>query len=300
MKKLSFLLLCTLLPAFVFSQGFYFRAGLGYAFAQAGQTMYQNGIAYGGSLNYSTQNYSLKSASLSAGVQSSLAVGYLINKNVGVQLDLNLNIAPKKYTFTINNAPFTGGFTGDVTLETQSKSLILTTPSVVLQTGGDVWNLYSRFGIVIPLNTKITQHETDINSPGTGARQVDVFTYEIKNSFSPGFSAAIGIQYKLNERLSLWGEASMLSLTQYIKQQELKEITVDGAGYPLTSYTGNIITNYSKNITVNSSQSNLPAYAQPFSNVGINFGIRVALFGNSGGAGRKGQVTERPKPSKFR
>src|SRR4051812_46279031 len=70
-----------------FAQGFYFRGGLGYGFAQAGQTIDGTGQPYNGSLNNSTNAASLKSASFGAGVQGQVGFGYMVNEHIGVQLD---------------------------------------------------------------------------------------------------------------------------------------------------------------------------------------------------------------------
>ena len=89
MKKTIVTIAALLLTAPGFAQ-FYLRAGLGYAFPQAGQTLDASGTPYSGSATYSTYvtNYSgMKSASFSAGFQGGLGLGYMFSEHVGVQLD---------------------------------------------------------------------------------------------------------------------------------------------------------------------------------------------------------------------
>lgn len=301
MKRIPLLLLLSFLSVATFGQGFYFRTGLGYAFPSAGQSIDGSGTPYSGTYSGTSGNYSIKSASFAAGLQGQLALGYLINRHIGVQLDFNIGVSPKKYSFTATNVNV-GGYAGNITFQAQAKSSVLAIPSIVLQNGGDLWNLYSRLGVVLPINTKLIIDQVQVNAPGTGATTVDDFTFEMTNSFSLGMAAAVGLQYRVNERLCIWGEVSMISLSVYAKQQKLTAVSENGISYPLTAVSGNQVINYSKNITADSTGANQPTYSQPFSNVGINFGIRVSLFGNSKSPSRPSSVrsSDRPKPAKFR
>jgi outer membrane protein W len=283
MKKVLVTLFVLLFSgAAVFAQNFYFRAGLGYAFAQAGQSMDASGTPYNGSLSGATQTYDIKGASFSSGLQGQFGFGYMFNSNVGVQLDMNIGLAPKKYTFTADNVNL-GGINGSVTIENKASTPVFLLPALVLQTGGDKLNIYSRFGLALPLNTKITHDEIQANAPGTGTLIVDDFTFTIKNSFSLGFAGAAGVKYNLNDRVSLWGEVSMMSMSVYIKQAQLTAVTENGVSYPTSQVPGNQVINYSKSITADSTGANQPAYSQPFSNVGIHFGVSINMGGNSGG-----------------
>src|SRR4051794_8081484 len=96
MKKLlgnGLVIVLSFVAAHAGAQGFYFRAGLGYAFAQAGQTLDGTGQPYDGSLNNATQSATIKGASLSAGFQGQVGLGYMISDHAGIQLDANIGIA---------------------------------------------------------------------------------------------------------------------------------------------------------------------------------------------------------------
>jgi hypothetical protein len=90
-----------------------------------------------------------------------------------------------------------------------------------------------------------------------------------------GFGAAAGVSYKLNDRVSLWGEVSLLSMSVLIKESQVESIAINGQNQPLSILRGPLTTTYSKNITADSAHS--PTYSQPFSNVGFNVGIRFNL-----------------------
>ena len=256
----------------------YIRAGLGYAFPLAGQTIDGSSTPYSGSQNNSgTQTYNLKSASFSSGFQGVLGCGYMFNPHIGIQLDGGIGISNTKYTFSDNNIQLQGGVPGSISIIEQAKNPFLLIPSLVLQTGGNKWNIYSRMGLALPLNSKITLDQVEQNAPGTGALTVYDFTLQIKNSFSVGLTAAAGVKYKINDMFDIWGEVSMLSMSLFIKEADLNNFSVNGQSTSLSYVTSPHVINYSKNVTVDSTGANLPTYSQPFSNVGINLGVSIRL-----------------------
>ena len=280
MKKITLTLFALLLLSVAgYAQGFYFRTGLGYAFPQAGQTMDGSGTPYSGSQTYhsnQTQTYSIKGISFSAGFQGVVGLGYKFNDHIGVQLDAGVGISNKKYTLNINNVSL-GGVQSDVSIIQQAKNPVIVMPSLILQSGGDKVNIYSRIGIALPLNSKITLDEVVSNAPNTGTLTVDDFTFQIKNSFSVGFTGAAGVQYKISDKISIWGELSLLSLSLYIKEADLRTVTENGQNVPLSYVSGPHVVQYSKNIVIDSTGANQPTYSQPFSNIGINVGINLTL-----------------------
>jgi hypothetical protein len=242
-------------------------------------------------------------------MQAKVGFGFMATKNAGVLLDASIGLLTKKYKATIDGVTFGSGsstYPGSVTLEEQAIMPMIIMPSLVMQSDGKKWGVYSRFGVALPLNTHILLDQIQTNAPGTGATSVDDFTMTIKSSFSLGFTGAAGVRYKISDRLSLWGEVSGLSLSVYIKQSELTAITHNGQSYSTSAVSGNHVVNYSKNVTVDSTGANLPAYSIPFSNMAVNFGISLSLGHHS----RRGHAeaaktektgrSERPKPSRFK
>jgi Outer membrane protein beta-barrel domain len=281
------------------AQGFYFRGGLGYGFAQASQTIDGTGQPYSGTLNNSTNATSIKSASFGAGFQGQLGFGYLLNEHVGIQLDANVGLSNKKYTLNVSHVNLGSGVPGSVSIVQQAHTPIMLMPCLVVQSGGEKWNIYSRFGVALPLNTEITTDEIQTNDPNTGALTVDDFTSKMKSSFSLGFTAAAGVQYKFNDRVSMFGELSLLSLSVYTKQSKLTAVTENGQNVPLSYVSGNQVVNYSRNVTVDSTGANQAAYSQPFSNVGFNVGITIKV-GSKHHSDAGDKPSSRPRPSKFR
>ncbi len=263
-------------------QDFFYRVGLGYAIPQAGQLNDGNGTPYNGTIDKTTAEvFSIKGASFSSGVVGNLALGYMFNKHIGVEANLSA-VAGKKYTFTYHNISI-GGIASDLSIVDQAKTPVFFTPSLVLQTDDRDLNAYVRFGLVLPLKTNVTQDQIITNLPGKGLILTDDFTFNIKNSFSLGFAAAAGFKYRLSERSSFFGELGFMSLSVITKTSTLTAASENGVRFPLTAVTGPQVVNYSKTAVVDSSGTQQPAYALPFSNAGLQVGFSYELGQKSHG-----------------
>jgi hypothetical protein len=255
---------------------FYFRAGAGYAIPQAGQTLDGTAAPYSGTRNTTTfaASYVIKNASFSSGITGVLGLGYMFSDHIGVELSAPVGIVNTKYTFTDNNVSY-GGYAATESDESKANTPILLVPSLILQTGGSSsLNAYSRLGAALPLNTQINYDQV-IYLPGP-AITIDVAS-KVKSSFSIGFCASAGLQYKASDRMTVWGELSFLSMSLFIKEVSLKSVTENGFSVPLDSVSGPHTIKYSKNVVVDTNYAQFPTYSQPFSNVGVNVGISFRL-----------------------
>ncbi len=295
-------------------QEFYVRAGLGFAIPQAGQTVYDTPIpyyefasAYNGTRTYNSngsQTYNIKPSSFSAGLQSAIGVGYMFTPNIGVQLDASIGLSNTKYTFTDENLPLVVATTGTTTVTVpynistvqQAKTPTFLMPSLVLQTSAEKLNGYARFGFALPLNTKVTQDQILTNAPGTGTQITDDLTWQVKNSFSLGFTAAAGVKYKISDKVSIWGELSLLSMSVYTREQNLTGWTESGQSVALSNYTGPQNIKFSKTATVDSTYSQFPTYAQSFSNVGLNVGIIITISKHERSSRSSDEYIDHTKP----
>jgi hypothetical protein len=261
---------------------FSLQVGLGYAFQQAGQV---TGIfgAYSGTIDYANngtayENYKLKKASLSSGLQSAIGVKCMLGEHIGFQLNAAIGLAPTKYTFKGNNAMLQDT-TGNLTTTQQASTPVLLMPAIVLQTNGKKNNLYCRLGLALPLNTKIDYHEEDVyatNGPNTGQAEVDDFELQAKSKFSVGFTGAIGLQHAISRNVNFLIEVSGLSMSLYPEKATYKSAAVNGQ----SAQVGN------QSIPFGLSGSNVfPSLgtgtqiteAIPFSNIGINIGFEFKL-----------------------
>jgi len=276
MKKVALLVWASIIVNTANAQ-FYFNGGLGYAFPQAGQSLNGVGTPYNGSRNNTTYltTYNVKSASFSSGLQGAIGFGYMFSEHVGVQLDASVGLINTKYTFTDNNAN-TGGYQDNESTIMHANTPLILMPSVVVQTGGSsAWNLYSRWGLALPLNSPITIDQV-IYIPST-METYDI-TAQMKSSFSLGFTASAGVQYKINDKVTVSGSVSVLSLSLFVKQFTYKSATYQGQSVPLDSViSGPQTVKFSKNAAVDTNGAQYPAYSQPFSNLGVNIGISIRL-----------------------
>jgi len=255
---------------------FYFRAGAGYAFPQAGQSIDGTSTPYSGTRSGTTYStaFSVKNASLSSGVQGAIGCGYMFSDHIGVELSAVVGLANTKYTFTDNNVNY-GGYQSTENNIVQANDPIIVSPSLVLQTGGSSpWNAYTRWGLALPLNSRIAYEQVYYIA---SQAVTDDYIFGVKSSFSLGVTAAAGLQYTINDRMTVWGELSVLSMSLYIKEMDLQSVSENGQGVSLASVGGPHTVKYSKNATVDTNYTQLPTYSQPFSNIGLSFGISMRL-----------------------
>src|ERR1017187_6335722 len=108
MKKILLLAFVISLLGNTANAQFYFRAGDGYAFPQAGGTKSEIGFYNGSVINTSYPGigsssyniaFTVKEASFSAGYQSYIGLGYMLNPHIGLQLDANIGISNRKFIF---------------------------------------------------------------------------------------------------------------------------------------------------------------------------------------------------------
>jgi opacity protein-like surface antigen len=287
MKKtaLLFVALSAAAMAQAQNQEWFFRAGLGYALPMAGQSLSAgDGLPYNGSLTNGT-DYSIKNASFSAGTSLHVGLGYMFNRNIGVQVDAQVGVAAKTYTLDDNNVAVTYGsgssaatIASDVQVTHQANTPVNIIPSLVMRLPSDPWTVYTRVGVVLPVSNDITREVTIRNRPGTGASTVQTESWKLSSTFSPGLTAALGVQYAINEHVSIWGEISGISMSMYIKQADLEQFTANGHSYSLSQLGGTQHYTYSQNAKLDSVYNNIqPAYTLPFSNVSFNVGVRYAI-----------------------
>jgi hypothetical protein len=285
MKRLLVIAALTISGFAAQAQGFYFKAGLGYALPQAGQTLDNGGYPYSGSSFYvsgsSFSSFEAKRVSFSSGPNATLGAGYAFNSNLALELNANIGLSNTKYTAT-HHFPVTAG-TYDIELTQYTESMQLLLPSVVLRSGKKKAQIYLRASVIVPANVKITaeskEHFEDLN----GDNQANYITEQDVRTYSGlGFGGATGFSYNISPNMKLWGEVALMSLSLYVRETELVMLQRDGI---------NLLSNVpQQNRTINYANQNVngaePTYSLPFSNIGVNIGVSYHL----------GAMTAPPKP----
>lgn len=255
------------------AQKFYVRAGAGYAFPHAAQiagTSSGNGTSMAfmnGSISTGVggTDFTIKKISFASGPVARIAAGYMFSKNIGVDIEGNFSFFPNKHTLTTTLA----GSGYSTTYIQKAIPPIMLTPALLLQTGGEKLNAYTRFGVTLPLSAKV---EDEINTVFSDSARSSNGTKSIQRPrLSLGFSAAAGVKYPLATRLSIWTEISLLSMSLYARESELTELTRNGVNnIDLIPKDKRI---YKYKFSGNTATNAYYTYSMPFSNIAACVGI---------------------------
>ena len=279
------------------AQGLYVRTGVGYAVPQAGQTMDGTATAYNGtqqnSIADSTTAYSISKMSFMQGVHVQLAGGYMFNEYVGIDLAGSFGVSMSQALYNDNDVNVNGS-PSNVQIIQKAMSPLMLMPSLVLQYGGEKYKVYTRAGLVIPLKTKIQYDQILTNLPGLGAVESDDYSFTAKNSFSLGFTAALGASYKFTDQVDIFFEASLLSLSMYIKELDMTSVSVNGQGNYISQIPVAERNVYfsDKFTSATGDYNHQPVYSQPFSDLMFSIGFRFN-FGNQTFTTKKGKPVKK-------
>lgn len=182
------------------SQGFYIDLNAGYGIGNPSSVI---GIekyvdkTIGSNDSYEKNIY----GSLGKGINISLNPGYMITKNIGVELGFNYFLGSK----TVMNKET--NIDPDIFDKTSAISnQVRVIPSVVINTGGDKLYGYAKAGVVLPVagSTKGTR-EVSFTSEYLGNKDIFTTTVETttKGSLSLGFRGALGIGYNFNNWIGI-------------------------------------------------------------------------------------------------
>ncbi len=256
---------------------FYMRVGFGYGFAMSGEM----GDGSGTVVNVTNEEtFNIQPYSYGAGLSGTLALGYNINKNLGLEIIATSTLAGKKYKYTSINE-FTSGvitYTEKAVITSYGNTLLLQ-PSVVVQTGGAKTNIYARMGIIVPIINLLVN---DVNYNESVNNNVEKTTEEYSMYFSLGASGAVGASFNLTNNLRLYTELCMVSYSPYLAKGSRTEYTRNGVNYlGYLSLSDREIEFEKTGKLVSSPDPDKPTISRtqsiPFSNIGINAGIVIQL-----------------------
>ncbi len=273
---LSTLLAFTACTTFA-QKGFYIAGGLGYAVPAAGQTLDASGNPYSGSINnFPTQplnnTYTVKKVSFSAGANAAIAVGYMFNGHVGVEVRGYAVVAPQQYIVTeVNVLSPAGTDLVKGTAKNYAQLPVFIMPALVYNTGGNKISGYARGGLALPMRGNVYQEQNTVHNPPD--ESTEYLKYQTKTKFSAGIAGAIGVIYAVSAKASIWVEANGMSLSLYAKSQTLETHIINNASTTIQPAQGTVV-NYGTNGVY---ANNPPTYSIPFSNVGISAGIKISF-----------------------
>ena len=279
MKAFFHFVLAMLFVTGATAQNFYVKAGLGYAFAQGGQTQNENTNPYNGSYSVSRYtiydtSFSMKKASFSTGFQGIMGIGYTLGPHIAVELNAGIGIASKKYTDKLDSVlDGTGSYSVNATETRQASSTFLLMPCLVIQSGGKDVNLYMRAGIVLPFSSKIKIEEHSVSNDAT--MQQEDMTGTLITNFNIGYTGAVGARFTVNKKINIWAECNLLSLSLTASEFDVATHTLDNSTATTFPAPGTVI-HYKTSGTI--SATDRMTYSIPYSNIGISAGVTYSFI----------------------
>lgn len=262
------------------SSMWYVRVGMGYGFRQDGQATNGYGTPYSGAANYTANgatvtlnDFSVNKVSFNAGMLATIAAGYMFDHHVGVELAGQFNIEPVKYTYDAKNY-LLSGYPANSSTTTYAKSPIMIIPSFLLQTGDDGFNVYTRLGLVLPINTKLERHvRVDYLAGGPNGSRNKEYTNELSSKFGMGYTGALGVSYKA-DKVKVWAEVNVMSLSTTVTKEQVKSFSQDSNPIPLQYITPGTV-NYVQSGSYGAHTGY--AYTVPFGYIGGMVGISFKI-----------------------
>jgi opacity protein-like surface antigen len=277
MKKIGLMLLVIILCAGSLSaQKYYARLGVGVALGLS----YYDRTHQDQTITATTNNSVYKNSSLGSGLNINLGGGYMFSKYIGVDLGLNEFIGFGVKTKLDRSVTGNSNTTDDKT----KSSMFQVIPALVITPGleGKI-NPYGRFGIILGLMNRVKYEYNDVTEflpeKATLIQNTEHSKETRKGGVALGFSVALGADYQLSEKLSLFGEIVMNGLTYAPTKGKYDEWTINGIDQIPIRPTVDKEWEYKKEIDNNAvedqgSPNQVPKQSYTLTNVGINIGIK--------------------------
>jgi hypothetical protein len=290
-KSLVSLVLVLMISFSAYSQGIYFRAGTGYGFPIAtssiGENLTRRDVYSTTGTTYSSSVEGIK-ASYGKGLDFNFALGYKINQNFIIDLNF-IYLLGSKYetgsTYRYDSGTFIE-IDDDVT--TTSAKGFLINPSIIFSAGFGKAAPYARFGLVAGAPSLNSVRSMYYNGDGVDST---IIKGEYTKGLAFGFQGAVGMNWKLSEKLDLFTEVNFIGMAYYPGEYNVTQ-SIRGTG---NSKVDNIYDNLptmtvSQKNTVYEKQydptkvntdPNKPTTALreafPFSSLSLQVGIRFSI-----------------------
>jgi len=274
---------------------FYFKLYGNYAIPTSGS--YRN-TSYTSSVVNS--NYSVKSVKdgLGMGLRAGAGIGIVLNDFINVGLDVeNYFGKPIKS----NNLYYYDNQAGLVQIYNTGidyqANMVLISPNITFKALSQPnFFIYNRLSIKIGIPTKVTEETNseynerfieDINVDPNPTDHITIFkqNFEYKGGLPYGFSAALGFQLKMSEKIRFFTEVEFTQLTYNPKKRVMTLwVQNDGTEVDLNALDKiQVETEYKKEYTVLDGQTNVNApnpqatLRMPFSSLGLGIGLIYRL-----------------------
>lgn len=206
--------------------------------------------------------------SFGKGINAGINIGYMFNRNVGVELGADYLLGGKN-----NFKNESGSTTGKVDMHAK---MIQLRPTMIVATGKDKINPYAKVGLVIGAGGSI---HSELNmEDGTNKSNI-IFVKDQGIAF--GFTGAGGVDFGINEKMSIFSEISFTGLSFNPKKGKITKAEMNGVDQLPSADVNQKEYEYVNNADMNTSDANkptqLPKSSQNFNSMGINIGLKFHL-----------------------
>jgi hypothetical protein len=292
-KTLTSFLLIILISGALFSQGIYIRGGGGYglpiATSSLGTSHIRTDFSNGSGTTYSNSN-EIVTGSYGAGINFNFAVGYKFNENFIFELGTQYLMSKKyktfdNYSYTYLDPLNASSYVDNNKYTSSAKALFLN-PSFIFSAGFGKAAPYGRFGLVLG-SPKISGSELSYYN-GDGIDSVSR-KWEYTKGISLGFQGAIGMNWKISDKLDFYTELNYVSMTYYPGEYNVTEYLRSYGGPVVSDLLPNMYMSQKQTIfkrkfdptTVNTdfakARVDFPQ-SMPLSSLSLQVGLRFSLF----------------------
>lgn len=315
MKKFVFMASLLFASYSAIGQGFYGDINVGYGLGYPGR-IHNDGTGLGTSVQGTIDRDGVSGVvtqmknsdkSINGGVGQGLNLqitpGYMFNDHIGVELGINYylgsRVTVQEVNYDLHAHVSIAGMSDELDVEdyvdvlaTSKSQQMRLIPSLVLSTGASK-NIsgYAKFGLVLPVfgSSTVSMDRTDKTVVNSGFDFVNgKITYDeiaetktsqeqvINGSFTVGFKGAMGINFKVAEKISVFAEVFATNLQIDRKKAELTKFEIGGVDQlpNMTTYQKEITYVNELSNTSNSAEMNpdfTPGSAREALKMGTNF-----------------------------
>ncbi len=276
-KKIALLMIISLFSIAAYSQ-FYINVGGGYNLGIATQSLLAN---------YESTNDIEKienvKTSLGKGLNFGLNLGYMINGNIGIDLQCSYLLGDEATGESKDYYTFMNTNYYDYEKNSIKSQMFRVNPSIIIASGFDKLDPYARFGVILGFGS-ITFNRLYEEYENNQLEHKKIEKWKMDGGIAFGISSALGLMYHISNLISVYGELNLVGMSYAPKKGVMTEYTVNGSDKlpNLTTYDKEI--DFVDDITYDYDIPPSPAEPRkelkiylPYSSIGFNIGVRFSF-----------------------
>lgn len=218
-----------------------------------------------------SRDYKSLPFSLGQGANFGIDLGYMFTTNIGAELGVDYFMGSKVNVYKYTNASNTDY------LENQevSAKMIQLRPTIVFKAGSGKVNPYAKLGLIVGVGSKITSEYSETEPDSNYSYHYDM---EFSGGTSLGFHGALGLEYALNNKVSLFGEVVGNGLNYSPNKGKVTKWENQSTNFIATADVDEKEYEYVDEFNSADNASNKPRkslkFSTPFSSVGLNIGAK--------------------------